>query len=78
MMMPDRRCAVEDERWLTVDEVAERVSMHPDTVRRLLREGRIKGHLINRRAGWRVKAQDVERFVTGGQDADVRGLHDHE
>lgn len=57
--------ATNGETWLTVDEVAVRVSLHPDTVRRLLREGRITGHRISRRAGWRVRPADLDRFIIG-------------
>jgi excisionase family DNA binding protein len=51
--------------WLTVEEVAERLRMHPDTIRRLLREGKIEGHIINRRAGWRVRPSAIDDYVTG-------------
>lgn len=57
---------VTDDQWLTVDVVAKRLGMHPDTVRRLLREGRLVGHRINRRAGWRVRASEVDRFIEEG------------
>jgi excisionase family DNA binding protein len=42
------------------------LGFHPDTVRRLLREGAIEGHRINRRAGWRVRASEVDRYIEGG------------
>lgn len=51
--------------WLKVDEVAKHLGFHPDTVRRLLREGRIVGHLISRRGGWRVRSSEVDRYITG-------------
>jgi len=54
-----------DDPWLTVEQVAERLQMHPDTIRRLLREGRLRGHRLTRRAGWRIRASSVDRFVTG-------------
>lgn len=54
-----------DDPWLKVDEVAKRIGYHPDTVRRLLRERKLAGHLINRRGGWRVRASEVDRFIAG-------------
>jgi excisionase family DNA binding protein len=60
---------MDDERFLTVDEVSERLRLHPDTVRRMLRKGRIRGHRISRRGGWRIRYRDFERFATGNGDA---------
>lgn len=53
------------ERWLTVAQVAELVQVHPETVREWLREGKLPGTLISRRAGYRVRASDVDRFLSG-------------
>ena len=58
--------AMDGERWLTVAQTAERVQVHPETVREWLREGKLRGNLINRRAGWRVRESDVERLLSGG------------
>jgi excisionase family DNA binding protein len=60
----------ERQEWLTVDDVAEQLKVHPDSVRRWLRAGRLKGHLISRRAGYRIRPEDVERFVTGERRTD--------
>lgn len=51
---------------LTVDEVAGRLSVHAQTVRRWLREGQIKGTMISRRAGYRIRASEVERIADEG------------
>ena len=56
---------MERNEWLTVDEVARRLKVHPESVRRWLKAGRLRGHLISRRAGWRIRAGEVDRFVTG-------------
>ena len=56
---------MEREEWLTVDEVARRLKVHPESVRRWLNAGRLRGHLISRRAGCRIRAAEVDRFVTG-------------
>jgi len=58
---------MQDDPWLTVEQIAKRVQLHPDTIRRFLREGKINGNLISRRAGWRVKASEADRFITGGE-----------
>jgi excisionase family DNA binding protein len=59
-----------DDPWLTVEQIAERLQMHPDTIRRFLREGRLRGYRLTRRAGWRVRASEVDRFVTGELKSD--------
>lgn len=54
-----------DERWLTVAQVADVVQVHPETVREWLRTGKLPGTLLSRRAGWRVRERDVQRFLAG-------------
>ena len=52
------------DRFLTVPEVAERLTVTEPTVREWLRSGRLPGYLPGgRRAGWRVRESDLERFV---------------
>jgi excisionase family DNA binding protein len=56
------------ERVLTVPEVAERLRINVETVRRWLRTGRIKGvRLGGTRAGYRIAESEVARLLTGGQ-----------
>jgi len=54
------------ERWLKVEEVAERLGVHAESVRRWLRDGRMRGHIISRRGGWRVRESEIERFLVEG------------
>lgn len=49
------------ERLLSVREVAERLSVHPETVRRYLRDGTLPGRHLKQ--GWRVKESDVAAFI---------------
>jgi excisionase family DNA binding protein len=59
-----------DERLLKVDEVAERLRVHPETVRRLLRSGKLRGSMpIGPRGGWRIPASEVERLLAEGKEA---------
>lgn len=51
------------ESLLTVEEVAEQLKVHPETVRRWLREGRLEGYRISRRGGWRVKPESVVKML---------------
>ena len=51
-------------RYLTVAQAAELIQTSPEMVRRLLREGRLRGkRLGGKRAGWRVPASAVERYL---------------
>ena len=46
---------------LTVEEVAQKLKMHPDTVARLLRTGKIPGYKIE--GSWRVKLSELEQWI---------------
>lgn len=55
-----------EERYVTVEEVAKRLALNPETIRRWLRDGKIKGVRIGvRRAGWRIPMSEVERVLRG-------------
>jgi excisionase family DNA binding protein len=51
------------ERLLTVDEVAENLQIHPETIRRWLREGRLEGYRISRKGGWRIRPESVTKML---------------
>ena len=52
------------EEMLTVEEVAARLKLTPYTIREWLKAGRIRGiRLGSRRAGWRIPASELERFI---------------
>ena len=54
-----------DARWLTVEQICERLQVHRQTVRRWLRDGELHGFLIGDRAGWRVHPDDLAAFLRG-------------
>ena len=49
---------------LTVEQAAERLQMHVDTVRRLLREGRLPGRKVGVRT-WRISAAALQKYMEG-------------
>jgi excisionase family DNA binding protein len=56
------------ERMLTVPQVAERLGANPNTIRRWLREGRIKGVMPGgTKLGYRIPESEVERLLDTGQ-----------
>lgn len=64
------------EQWLTVAEVAAALRLHPDTVRRLLRRGELKGSFIGGRGGYRIAAADVEAFMAAAKPRRRRSKKD--
>jgi excisionase family DNA binding protein len=57
-------------RLLTVREVAERIRSSPETVRRWLRQGKLRGFRPGgTKLGYRVSEAELQRFlVSHGQD----------
>ncbi len=49
------------EKQLTVDEVAEELRVHPETVRQWIREGELDAFDTGR--GYRISRQDLDDFV---------------
>ena len=41
----------------------------PETVRRWLRERRLRGYQVSRQAGWRVSPADLERFINANMSS---------
>lgn len=58
---------MDGERMCTVAEAAERLQLHPQTVRDWLRQGKLQGvRLGGTKAGWRVPADEVRRIEREG------------
>lgn len=55
-----------DDRRLTVDEAAEMLGVHPQTLRRWLRDEQIQGTMLSRQAGYRIKLSEVEYVLEHG------------
>ena len=61
------------ERFITVQEAAEQLQVHPQTVRVWLREGKLKGRLIGgRKSGYRIPASEIERILSPDDDSAIR------
>lgn len=58
------------EELLTVQEVAGRLKVNPETVRRMLRRGELSGKQLGHRLGWRITERDVDHWLESqGQKA---------
>jgi len=64
---------MEAAQWLTVEEAAAIAKVHEQTIRRWLRAGTLKGHLLSRRAGYRIQADDLAAFMSGTQRDSAEG-----
>jgi excisionase family DNA binding protein len=52
-----------DRELLTVDQVATYLQVHRETVRKWLRSGELVGVNLGGVAGWRIRREEVERFI---------------
>jgi excisionase family DNA binding protein len=53
----------DSERILTVAEVADRLGVTQETVRRWLRSGQLQGFQMSRKAGWRIPNRSVNKMI---------------
>ncbi len=57
-----------EERLLTVEQVAERIQVPEATVRRWLREGRLRGARFGgTKTGWRIRESELQRFIEAAE-----------
>ncbi len=64
----------EDDPLLRVDEVASRLRVSDETVRRLLRKGTLRGiRLGSTKMGWRIRASEVDLFLSGTRQLELPG-----
>lgn len=53
-----------DDPLLTADEAAAYLKVHPETIKRMLRRGVLRGSLpVSRRAGWRIRRSELDRVA---------------
>jgi excisionase family DNA binding protein len=59
---------------LTVDQVAERLQVNEQTVRRWLRDGQLTGVPFGGRTGWRINEDELQAFLDRRRMADGAGV----
>jgi excisionase family DNA binding protein len=59
-----KEAVMSEETWYTVDEIAQMLKVHPDTVRSWLRDGRIRGRNFGGRTGYRVRQSALDAFLS--------------
>lgn len=53
--------------YLTIEEVAELLRMHPDTIRRLLRAKRLPGKKVGG-GEWRISRELLDKYIKESED----------
>jgi len=54
-------------KYYSVDEIAELLKIHPKTIQRYIREGRLKANKVGK--SWRVSGHDLSTFTEGGSES---------
>lgn len=60
-----------DDRWLSVDEIADYLGVSKDTVYEWVNSKAMPGHKVGR--FWKFKREDVDNWVRGGGAASSSG-----
>lgn len=50
-----------NEGYLTVEQISEKLNMHPKTIQRYIREGKLRATKVGK--GWRVHGHDLSAFL---------------
>ena len=54
------------DKFYSVDEIAELIKIHPKTIQRYIREGKLKASKVGK--SWRVSGHDLSTFTEGSND----------
>jgi excisionase family DNA binding protein len=54
------------ENYLTPEEAAEILKLHPETVRRMLNDGRLPGAKLG--GSWRIRQSDLDAIFNAGKE----------
>ncbi|WDV48202.1 helix-turn-helix domain-containing protein [Clostridiaceae bacterium M8S5] len=53
-------------KYYTVDQVSDMLDMHPKTIRKFVREGKLKANKVGKQ--WRITGHDLSVFIEGKKD----------
>jgi excisionase family DNA binding protein len=59
---------IDQEEFMTVEDVGDKLKVHVQTVRRWLRAGELRGYLLGDRAGYRIRKADLVTFLEARQE----------
>ena len=55
--------------WLKVTDVAKELSVHPETIKRWIRAGRLVAVKMNANGNWRISDEELRRFIERRKEA---------
>ena len=58
----------ETEKWSSIEEVAEHIQVHKDTIRNWIRDGKIPAHKIGKQ--WRFRLSEIDKWIESGKSAE--------
>jgi len=58
-----------NEKWSSIEEIAEHIQVHKDTIRIWIRKGEIPAHKIGKQ--WRFRISEIDEWVSSGRSADI-------
>ena len=59
--------AIENEKWSSIDEIADHLQVHKDTIRLWIKKGEIPAHKVGKL--WRFKISEVDGWIQSGRSA---------
>jgi excisionase family DNA binding protein len=61
-----RVALMEKEKRYTVEQAADILGVHPQTIRRWLRDEQLLGIMLSRQAGYRIKESEIDYVLENG------------
>jgi excisionase family DNA binding protein len=61
--------ATEVEKWSSIEDVAEHIQVHKDTVRLWIKKGEIPAHKMGKQ--WRFKISEIDEWIQSGRSAEI-------
>ncbi|MDL2231958.1 helix-turn-helix domain-containing protein [Ruminococcaceae bacterium OttesenSCG-928-L11] len=59
----------ETENWVSIDEVADHLKVHKDTIRNWIKKKSFPAHKIGKQ--WRFRLSEIDEWVESGKGAEV-------
>lgn len=63
-----------ENKFYTVDQISEMLNIHPKTVRKYVREGKLRGTKVGKQ--WRITGHDLSLFVEGEGSIALDNFHE--
>jgi len=60
---------IENEKWSSIEEIAEHLQVHKDTIRLWIKKGEIPAHKLGRL--WRFRISEIDEWIRSGKSANI-------